>query len=214
MSDRGQVFFTTSDALVPRDTNGLLDTYQFAGGRPQLISSGAAPTDVGLGDDPSGLVGVSADGVDVYFTTTESLVAEDSNGRATRFYDARASGGFQRPAPELPCEAADECRGATSTPAPPARLGSDADLGAGGNATPTLNRCARMGRVAHRHARRARALRKRADRLMRGDRQAAQRAKRLRASARRSAEQARRAASQAKRCRGARGAQSQRRPAR
>ena len=65
---------------------------------PQLISSGAGDNE---GDlqliFPIGLVGVSQDGTDVYFSTYEELVPEDENGPFLKFYDARVNGGFLTP---------------------------------------------------------------------------------------------------------------------
>ena len=46
MSDDGRTAFATSDALVEGDTDGLVDVYEFVGGRPQLISSGTAQADL------------------------------------------------------------------------------------------------------------------------------------------------------------------------
>ena len=66
--------------------------------------------------NPPGLVGVSADGQDVYFSTYDTLVSQDHNGLFLKFYDARSGGGFSAPAPPPPCEAADECHGADSSP--------------------------------------------------------------------------------------------------
>ena len=44
MSDDGRTFFSTKAALVPFDTNGKIDVYEYTEGRPQLISSGTAST--------------------------------------------------------------------------------------------------------------------------------------------------------------------------
>ena len=69
MSDDGRVAFTTSDALVPGDTNNILDVYEFVDGRPHLITSGTGERDRfpgGLLIYPThyvGLEAVSADGV-------------------------------------------------------------------------------------------------------------------------------------------------------
>ena len=85
---------------MPFDTNGKVDVYEYTEGRPQLISSGTASTDTwggGLLIYPAmtvGLEGVSADGVDVYFSTFETLVPQDHNGEFIKFYDARTGGGF------------------------------------------------------------------------------------------------------------------------
>ena len=43
LTDAGQVFFQTAEALVPADTNGMLDVYEYEGGHVSLISSGTAP---------------------------------------------------------------------------------------------------------------------------------------------------------------------------
>ena len=134
MSDDGRTFWATRDPLVPFDTNKLLDVYEFVEGRPQLISSGTSDRDESFeGRVDAGLSGVSADGINVYFVTFDTLVVQDKNGPYAKFYDARTNGGFPPPPVELPCVAADECHGDTN-PAPPApRVVSTGDLGAGGN---------------------------------------------------------------------------------
>jgi hypothetical protein len=46
MADDGRAFFTTRDALVPRDRDGkILDVYEYVSGRPQLITSGLGARD-------------------------------------------------------------------------------------------------------------------------------------------------------------------------
>jgi hypothetical protein len=142
MSDDGRTFFSTRSALVPFDTNGLRDVYEYVEGRPQLISSGVANQDTwggGLLIYPAmttGLEGVSADGVDVYFSTFDTLVPEDENGEFIKFYDARTGGGFPFSPPPPPCKAADECHGGGSVgPAIP-RVGTEAPLGNSGNVKP------------------------------------------------------------------------------
>ena len=126
MTDDGRTFFETEDALVPQDTNEAQDVYEYVDGRPQLISSGtAAGNDTfGIADDRAdpGLVGVSADGTDVYFATYDMLVGQDRNGEAVKIYDARSGGGFPFVPPPPPCVAADECHGpSSSAPEPLAR---------------------------------------------------------------------------------------------
>ncbi len=139
MSDDGRAFFSTKAALVPFDSNGKVDVYEYTDGRPQLISSGTSGTDTwggGLLIYPSmtvGLEGVSADGVDVYFSTFDTLVPQDHNGEFVKFYDARTGGGFPFQAPPPPCKAADECHGTGSVgPASP-QVGTGAQLGKTGN---------------------------------------------------------------------------------
>jgi hypothetical protein len=135
MSDDGRTFFATKDSLVDRDINGLRDTYEYVGGRPQLITTGLATRDTGLqGYFVAGLVGVSHDGVNVFIANYETLVSEDHNGQFLRFYDARSGGGFPADAPPAPCAAADECHGADSSPPVAPEITSGAKLGTGGNA--------------------------------------------------------------------------------
>jgi hypothetical protein len=126
MADDGRVFFSTSDVLVPADTDrGLLpDVYEFVEGRPQLISSGVAVNTKAAGGaayfatETLGLESVSADGTDVFFSTTDTLVPQDANGQFVKIYNARTNGGFEPVTAPSPCVAADECHGAgAATPA-------------------------------------------------------------------------------------------------
>jgi hypothetical protein len=146
MTNEGRTFFATTDALVSQDTNGLNDVYEYVSGRPQLITSGTAEQDTNGGRAVrTGLDGVSADGVNVYFSTFDSLVPQDHNGPFRKFYDARVNGGFLVNEPAAPCEAADECHGVgSSQPADPPVF-SDGSLGAGGNHSPQTSH----GRKAH-----------------------------------------------------------------
>ena len=136
MADDGRIAFATSDALVEGDTNGLVDVYEFVGGRPQLITSGTGRTDFQVGNsfflpgEYTGLEAVSHDGVDIYFSTYDTLAPrEDFNGEFLKFYDARTSGGFPPPAPRLPCVAADECHGPENPGPKDLIMGTTADLG-------------------------------------------------------------------------------------
>jgi hypothetical protein len=128
MSNDGRTFFSTKDSLVPQDTNGLVDSYEYVDNRPQLLTSGTGDQDSG-----TGFVSVSADGVDAYFATKESFVGQDTVGPFLKFYDARVGGGIPFAVPPAPCAAADECHGASSEP--PGRIPSStgAPLGSGGN---------------------------------------------------------------------------------
>jgi hypothetical protein len=139
MSDDGRVGFSTADALVPGDTNGKIDTYEFVNNRAQLISTGTSDRDLQGGSVfyptlHTGFEGISHDGVDLYFSTFESLVPEDRNGSFVKFYDARSNGGFAVPIGLLPCTAADECHGDTSTAPATVQIGTAGNLGSTGNA--------------------------------------------------------------------------------
>jgi hypothetical protein len=124
---------------VVTDADGIRDVYEYADGRPQLISSGTGEFE-GTKFQPNGLVGVTGDGTDAFFGTYDTLVGQDQVGPFLKFYDARVGGGFPFERPPAPCAAADECHGAGS--APPATLenGSGANLGSGGNAHPAKHR--------------------------------------------------------------------------
>jgi hypothetical protein len=132
MADDGRTAFATSDSLVQQDTNGLIDVYEFVDNRPQLISSGTA-ADNGTRFENRGLAGLSADGVDLYFMTTETFVGQDLNGPFMKVYDARTGGGFPFSPPPSPCGAADECHGAGNSPPERGTAGTSASLGSGGN---------------------------------------------------------------------------------
>jgi hypothetical protein len=126
LSADGRVFFNSTEGLVDRDLNGREDAYEWepqgsgpapvtcqtAGGCVDLISTGISPLNASL-------FGVSSDGTDAYFFTSDKLAQQDENGNTVKLYDARSFGGFSfLPAP-VQCKASDECHGASS-PAPPA----------------------------------------------------------------------------------------------
>ncbi len=122
--DGHRVFFETYDALVPQDTNGQLDVYEYeapgsgsctsvsetfserSGGCVSLISGG-------LSGEESSFMDASADGSDVFFVTSQPLVAQDTDTLAD-LYDARENGGF-------PATSSLECAGTScqGVPAPP-----------------------------------------------------------------------------------------------
>jgi hypothetical protein len=104
VSDAGQVFFETPDPLVPGDTNGKRDVYEWQDGRDALISSGTS-------DANSYFLDASVNGSDVFFATAQPLLRRDTDS-AYDIYDARTGGGFpEPPASGAPCEGSG-CRGA------------------------------------------------------------------------------------------------------
>ncbi len=108
VSDGGQVFFETKEALLPRDTNGQWDVYEFDyNGGLHLISTGT-------GTGASVLADASVSGSDVFFLTSQSLVPQDSFQEAHKIYDARVNGGFPEAALPPACTTADACRSAAS----------------------------------------------------------------------------------------------------
>jgi hypothetical protein len=118
LSDDGRrLFFTSFEALVPRDTNGKADVYEWgaaqgkeecleeqggelflteSSGCLSLISSGQSPTD-------SEFLDATPEGKDVFFATLSSLVGKDTG--LVDVYDARIDGGFpEPPPPPVSCE--------------------------------------------------------------------------------------------------------------
>jgi hypothetical protein len=174
LTEDGRVFFSTSEPLVPQDTNEATDVYEFVAGRPQLITPGTGTGTAGTGGfggsssnvtsifEIPGLVAVSAKGADVYFSTFDSLISEDHNGDFLKFYDARVNGGFPQPTPAQPCAAAEECHGpGTEAPLLPAQ-GTAATL-TGGNVS-----VAKGGRPHQHHHKRRRHRRHRRARYRHG----------------------------------------------
>jgi hypothetical protein len=107
MTDTGRAFFETADSLVPADTNGVKDVYEWQDGETSLISSGN-------GSEPSRLEEVSASGDDVFFDTSNRLVAQDQDSLAD-LYDARVGGGFPAPTAPAACSGTG-CQGVPPTP--------------------------------------------------------------------------------------------------
>jgi hypothetical protein len=103
LTNSGQVFFDTAEALLPRDTNGQIDVYEYENGQLSLISSGTGST-------RSVLIDVSENGGDVFFLSRQSLVAQDSGTEALVIYDARVNGGFAAISSPPACTTADACR--------------------------------------------------------------------------------------------------------
>jgi hypothetical protein len=131
--DGGRVFFETTDALLPGDTNGRQDIYEWeADGkgsceRPEgcvfLISTGH-------GDEDSYFLDATPSGDDVFFTARQQLVGQDKDNLVD-LYDARVGGGFPYTPPPAPC-AGEACRPAPSQ-APLFGLPSSSALSGQGN---------------------------------------------------------------------------------
>jgi hypothetical protein len=117
ITEDGRVFFTASEPLVLRDTNGKDDVYEWKDGEVQPISPGADQFG-------SRLLTISADGKDAYFFTHASLAPQDRNGNQVKIYDARENGGFFVVPSQPPCAASDECHGPGSQAAAPPDIGS------------------------------------------------------------------------------------------
>lgn len=144
-----RIFFDTPNALVPQDTNGVRDVYEWEEGHVDLISSGA-------GGQPSFYLDSSESGGDVFFATTTALSVGDTD-EAYDVYDARIPRPGDNPPPAAaPCKGS-ACQG---PPAVPQSLGPPASatfVGAGNispspstpAATTSLKRCSRGKKLSH-----------------------------------------------------------------
>jgi hypothetical protein len=128
LSDSGRLFFNSSDALVPQDSNGTGDVYEFepegvgdcttssdtftagSGGCVGLISSGTSKGE-------SAFLDASENGDDVFFLTFSQLSHRDTDG-VPDVYDARVGGGFPEAQAPPVCEG-DACQSPVSAPDDP-----------------------------------------------------------------------------------------------
>ena len=133
LSDSGRLFFNSSDALVPQDTNGTEDVYEYepqgvgdcsessstfdrvSRGCVGLISSGTSPGE-------SGFMDASESGGDVFFLTAAELSSRDTDS-ALDVYDAHQCSASAPcfpapPAPSPACEG-DACQSPVAAPEDP-----------------------------------------------------------------------------------------------
>ena len=95
-ADFGEIVFETWAELVPADNddcepadpaeNPCQDVYQYANGTTTLLSTGPVG---GNGDDAANFEDISEDGARVLFTTSEPLVAGDTDSKADIYVRAR-----------------------------------------------------------------------------------------------------------------------------
>jgi len=117
-ADGSRIAFTSDAALVPDDTNGVGDVYEYLDGKVHLISSGTSPY-------RSFFVGMSESGDDLFFMTRESLAASDTDAGQYDVYDAHVDGGFAGPPTMTPPCAEDRCQGAPTQATPPPAIASE-----------------------------------------------------------------------------------------
>ena len=125
------------DPLTPKDTNRVEDVYEYVDGRPQLITTGTNSVhhpDLELPQPHRGFEGVSADGLDVYFSTYDTLVGQDHNGEYLKFYDARTRRRLSLRAPRRALRSRRRVPRRRQLPADPPAIVSGDELGKGGNA--------------------------------------------------------------------------------
>jgi hypothetical protein len=174
LSDRGRLFFNSPDALVPQDTNGLEDVYQYepvgvggctsasvtfserSGGCVNLISAGTSSRE-------SVFMDASEGGDDVFFLTASSLTAADYD-TSYDMYDAHVCSSSVpcavAPVSPPPCTSGDSCKAAPSPQpaifgAAPSATFSGAGNLAGGRApnssvvTKKIVKCPRGKKLSH-----------------------------------------------------------------
>jgi hypothetical protein len=142
LADDGRVFYTSTEPLALQDTGGTADVYEWSAGRISMLSTGRSQTDAGL-------LSVSADGVNAFFYTRETLAGNDRNGHTLKIYTAREGGGLAFPPSLGACQASDECHGPSSSA--PATESLPTFNGTGGNYNKTQKK--HRKRKKHRHHR-------------------------------------------------------------
>jgi hypothetical protein len=169
LSDSGRLFFDSYDALVPQDSNGTGDVYEYepagvgdcasAGGTFVASSNGCVGLiSSGTSKEESAFLDASENGNDVFFLTSAQLSHRDTDS-VIDVYDARVGGGFPE-APPLPVCEGDACQSPVSAPEDPTP-GSLTYSGPGNSVTPSTavvgNK--RRAKVSSRAQKLARALR-------------------------------------------------------
>jgi hypothetical protein len=141
------VFFQSHDGLTPQALNDLRiypfgeeeqedqfgplyaqNVYEYHAGNVYLISDGQDATSI-YNRSSVALSGTDPSGRDVFFTTTDQLVAQDTDTQLD-IYDARIDGGFPAPTATPECQA-DACQGPLS--GVPTLLSPGSEFQAGGN---------------------------------------------------------------------------------
>jgi hypothetical protein len=85
LSESGAVFFDSNEALVPADSNGESDAYEWEDGQLSLLTSGQSSSGSYFAD-------ATPDGSNVFLITRQQLVEKDVDAN-TDMYDARVDGG-------------------------------------------------------------------------------------------------------------------------
>lgn len=112
-ADGEHVFFESVEALLPEDHNDGRDVYEWSPAGLGLVSSGFAE------EKEVAYAGASGNGLNVYFTSRDGLVPEDTDGGEVDVYAARVGGGFPS-TPETPECSGEACRaGGASAISPP-----------------------------------------------------------------------------------------------
>jgi hypothetical protein len=109
-ADGRTIVFSSAGPLSTMVANGVVNAYEWHEGAVSLVSTGSS-------DQSVEQVVMSASAEDIFFTTTQGLVRQDTDGQYD-VYDARVGGGFpEAPVARQPCSG-DACQGPLSEPAP------------------------------------------------------------------------------------------------
>ncbi len=123
--DGSRVFFSSPDALVPEDTNGRYDAYEY-----DVRTRTVALLTTGKSTSDSYAINASPSGDDAFVITREQLVGWDVD-QAYDLYDARVNGGFPEPPAPAPACGGDACHGLPVPPPAYAPPDSSSFLGTG-----------------------------------------------------------------------------------
>jgi tripartite motif-containing protein 71 len=150
--DLSTAVFTSQEGLLTGDENGTWDVYVWQGlgvdactesiSTPTfayLVGAGGCLSLISAATEGFGVekwsAAISADGENVFFVTSASLVGSDTNN-ALDLYDARIGGGFPEQVPVEACEGESSCHGAPVPLSPPVSSGSGSFSGPGNRAAP------------------------------------------------------------------------------
>ena len=128
LSDSGRLFFNATDALVPKDSNGTVDVYEYeppgVGDCSQASGTFSARSDGCVDLISSGRSGLesvfldaSENGNDAFFLTAAQLSYRDTDSTYD-VYDARVGGGETEPVKPIEC-LGDACQGFVEAPNDP-----------------------------------------------------------------------------------------------
>ncbi len=114
ISDDGtRIFFETKAKLVPQALTGATNVYEYHNANTYLISDGQDVEEL-TGESAVKLLGTDGSGRDVFISTADPLVLQDTDTQAD-IYDVREGGGFASPMAPLEC-AGVACQGGQSPP--------------------------------------------------------------------------------------------------
>jgi WD40-like Beta Propeller Repeat len=155
LSDDGQsVFFETDEALLPRDTNGTNDVYEWEADGSGSCSSELADggclslLSTGQGDEPAYFGDASSSGSDVFIFTSAQLAPVDED-QLYDIYDLRVGGGLalQHPPTSGSCSG-EGCRSESPSPSQPPSAASVTFVGPGNLTSLTTAPAVKLAKVS------------------------------------------------------------------